>query len=77
MFLIFIFIFKKQCFLILVNKGYIYIYCRVTSCSPSPKEWGYEPNTINLQIVGERAGLLTNWTTASKDLKYKQTQKHM
>ena len=26
MFLIFIFIFKKQCFLILVNKGYIYIY---------------------------------------------------
>ena len=29
MFLIFIFIFKKQCFLILVNKGYIYIYINI------------------------------------------------
>ena len=53
--------------------------CRVTICSPSPKELGYEPNesnTINLQRMGERAGLLANWTTASKDLKCEQAEKH-
>ena len=30
---------------------YIYIYCRVTICSPNPDELGYkpnDPNTINL-----------------------------
>ena len=57
---------------------YIYIYCRVMICSPSPKELGYEPNepnTINLQRMGERAELLANETTANKDLKYEQTQK--
>ena len=51
------------------------VNCRVTICSPSPKEMRYEPNkpnTINLQRVDERAGLLANWTTASKDLKYEQ-----
>ena len=45
-------------------------------CNLSPKELGYElnkPNTINLLRVGERGGLLVNRTTASKDLKYKQT----
>ena len=45
-------------------------------CNLSPKELGYElnePNTINLLRVGERAGLLVNGTTASKDLKYEQT----
>ena len=46
--------------------------CRVSICNPSPEELGYEPNesnTINLQRVGERARLLTNWTTVSKDFK--------
>ena len=42
----------------------------------SPKELGYEPNIINLQRVGERAELLANWTTASKDLKGEQAEKH-
>ena len=54
---------------------YKHIY-RVTISSPSPKELGYEPNesnTINLLIVGERAELLANGTTVSKDLKYEQT----
>ena len=53
--------------------------CRITVCSPSPKELGYEPNEpniINLQRVGERAGLLANWTTASKNLKCEQVEKH-
>ena len=49
---------------------------RVTICSSSPKDLGYEPNepnTINLQRVGKRAGLLANGTTANKDFKYEQT----
>ena len=53
--------------------------CRVTIRSPSPKDLGYEPNepnTMNLQKVGERAGLLANGLTASKDLKNEQTQKN-
>ena len=53
--------------------------CRITICSPSPKDLGYEPNepnTMNLQRVGERAGLLANGVTVSNDLKNEQTQKN-
>ena len=53
--------------------------CRVSICNPSPEELGYEPNesnTINLQRVGERAMLLANWTTVSKNFKCEQTQNH-
>ena len=62
----------------LKKKNYNALY-RVTICSPSPKDLGYEPNepnTMNLQRVGERAGLLANGLTASKDLKNEQTQKN-
>ena len=55
-------------------------YCKDTICSPSPKWLGCkpnEPNTINLQKVDEKAGLLANEITASKDLKYEQAQKQM
>ena len=59
------------------NNNNIYKHvCRVTISSTSPKELGYElneSNTINLLIVGERAELLANGTTVSKDLKYEQT----
>ena len=51
----------------------------VTIRSPSPKDLGYkpnEPNTMNLQIVGERVGLLANGLTDNKDLKDEQTQKN-
>ena len=37
--------------LTLYDIHYIYIYCRVTNCSPNPKDMGYKPNkpnTINL-----------------------------
>ena len=53
--------------------------CRVTICSPSLKDLGYEPNepnTMNLERVGERAGFLANGPTSSKDLKDKQTKKN-
>ena len=51
----------------------------VTIRSPSPKDLGYEPNepnTMNLQRVGERDGLLANGLTDNKDLKDEQTQKN-
>ena len=50
--------------------------CRVMICSLSPKDLGYEPNTMNLERIGERARLLVNESTASKDLKNEQTQKN-
>ena len=60
-----------------LNYIYIYIYIYVGSrFVAQAQELGYEPNTINLQRVGERVGLLTNWKTASKDLKCQSTQKH-
>ena len=37
--------------------------CRVTICNPNPEELGYKPNelnTINLQRVSKRTGLLVN-----------------
>ena len=52
---------------------------RVTICSPNPKDLGYElnePNTMNLQRVGERIELLVNGLTKNKDLKDEQTQKN-
>ena len=61
-----------QFFKILYIYIYIYIYCRVTICSPNPDELGYkpnEPNTINLQRVGERTELLADWLTVSSDSK--------
>ena len=57
----------------------LYYNCRVIIRSPSPKDLGYEPNepnTTNLQRVGERAGLLANGLTVNKDLKDEQTQKN-
>ena len=53
--------------------------CRVTIRNPSPKDLGYksnESNTMNLQKVGERAGLLANELTDNKDLKDEQIQKN-
>ena len=53
--------------------------CRVTICSLSPKDLGYEPNepnTINLQRVSERVRLLTNGLTDNNDLKDEQIQKN-
>ena len=47
--------------MVYIEKIYIYIYYKVTICSPNPDELGYkpnEPNTINLQRVGERTELL-------------------
>ena len=55
-----------------------YTFCRDTIFSPNSKLLKYkpnEPNTINLQRVGERAGLLANEIMASKDLRYEQAQK--
>ena len=48
------------------------IYCEVTNRSPSPRELGYEPNkpnTINLQRVGQRTGLLVNCLTVNQGFK--------
>ena len=48
-------------------------------CNPNPKDLGYEPNepnTMNLQRVGEKVGLLANGPMASKDLKDEQRQKN-
>ena len=59
---------------------YLYLYCRVIIRNPSSKDLGYElnePNTINLQRVGERAGLLANRLTDNKDLKDEQVQKNI
>ena len=45
-----------------------YQQCRVMICSPSPKDLGYEPNepnTMNLQRVGERIGLLMDCPTVN------------
>ena len=58
-----------------LNFIYIYIYVGSRFVAQA-QELGYEPNTINLQRVDERVGLLTNWKTASKDLKDEQMQKN-
>ena len=50
--------------------------CKVTIRNPSPKDLRYESNTMNLQKVGKRAGLLANRLTNNKDLKDEQTQKN-
>ena len=55
-----------------------YTFCRDTIFSPNSKLLKYkpnEPNTINLQRAGEKARLLVNEITASKDLRYEQAQK--
>ena len=31
-----------------ISKNYADVSCRVTVCSPSPKELGYEPNESNI-----------------------------
>ena len=53
-----------------------YIYCRVTICSSSPKDLRYEPNTMNLQRVCERVGLLENGLMDNKDSRDEQTKKN-
>ena len=61
---------NNQCTIIDVGSRFV---------AQAPKDLGYEPNepnTMNLQRVGKRAGLLVNGPTASKDLKDEQMQKN-
>ena len=56
----------------------MYYYCKVTICSPNPKELGYkpnEPNTINLKRVGERTELLMDRLTVNPGFKYVRVRK--